>query len=40
MTAAVARLTDADATVIGVDPPDGTLDQMTADPEGNEFCVL
>ena len=31
----------AGATVIGVDPPDGTPDHMVmADPEGNEFCVL
>ena len=41
VTAAVTRLTDAGATVIGVDPPDGTPDHMVmADPEGNEFCVL
>jgi hypothetical protein len=39
--AAVTRLTDAGATVIGVDPPDGQPDHMVmADPEGNEFCVL
>ena len=39
--AAVARLTDAGATVIGVDPPHGQPDHMVmADPEGNEFCVL
>jgi hypothetical protein len=41
VTAAVIRLTDAGATVMGVDPPDGTPDHMVmADPEGNEFCVL
>jgi len=41
VTAAVTRLTDAGATVIGVDPPDGTPDHIVmADPEGNEFCVL
>lgn len=41
VTAAVTRLTDAGATVIGVDPPDGTPDHVVmADPEGNEFCVL
>jgi hypothetical protein len=41
VTAAIGRLTDAGATVIRVDPPDGTPDHMVmADPEGNEFCVL
>jgi hypothetical protein len=41
VTAAVARFTDAGATVIGVDPPEGSPDHMVmADPEGNEFCVL
>lgn len=41
VTAAVARFTVAAATVIGVDPPEGTPDHMVmADPEGNEFCVL
>jgi hypothetical protein len=41
VTAAVTRLTDAGATVIAVDPPDGVPDHMVmADPEGNEFCVL
>ena len=41
VTAAVTRLTNAGATVIRVDPPEGTPDHMVmADPEGNEFCVL
>jgi predicted enzyme related to lactoylglutathione lyase len=41
VTAAVARLTDAGATVIRKDAPDGRPDHMVmADPEGNEFCVL
>jgi hypothetical protein len=41
VTAAVTRLTDAGATVIRVDPPDGQPDHVVmADPEGNEFDVL
>jgi hypothetical protein len=41
VSAAVARLTDAGATVVGTEPPDGQPDHMLmADPEGNEFCVL
>jgi hypothetical protein len=41
VTAAVARLTDAGATVLREDLLDGTPDHVVmADPEGNEFCVL
>ena len=41
VTEAVTRLTDAGATVIRVDPPDGQPDHVVmADPEGNEFDVL
>lgn len=41
VTAAVTRLTEAGATVIRVDPPDGQPDHVVmADPEGNEFDVL
>ena len=41
VTAAVTRLTDAGASVIRVDPPDGQPDHVVmADPEGNEFDVL
>jgi hypothetical protein len=38
---AVARLTEAGATVIREDLQDGVPDHFVmADPEGNEFCVL
>ena len=41
VSAAVTRLTDAGASVIRVDPPDGQPDHVVmADPEGNEFDVL
>jgi catechol 2,3-dioxygenase-like lactoylglutathione lyase family enzyme len=39
--AAVARLTEAGATVVREDRQDGVPDHFVmADPEGNEFCVV
>ena len=41
VTAMVAELTQAGASVLYVDEPDGKPDHVVmADPEGNEFCVL